>query len=308
MRINNKQRELKIHIAGKIAVGETRVSDKGGKPYPVSLDYFKIICSDQKVHDAIMAYQSKFADTDGKIRKLLIQFVEGASIDNYYVAQANDGRPQYKSDGVQIWESKEKGWELLQTSDYDATMAEIGRRTKGWKEYLRMTFVVLGNPNFSVFSFSTKAEKSSIDAIVSSYDMYDKNGGVAGRKFFLHVKKVKSGRAGVTNTFPVVSLEYAENTEAVLEAGLKPLMIGRPVERTLEIAAPKHEEHEEHEDFTEYVEAETEPTEQEINEKYQRLKASEYTAADVVDFKAYAAAFRYYPCAVQLKFTKTPQK
>ncbi len=305
MRINNKQRELKIHTAGKIAIGETRVSDKGGKPYPVSLDYFKVVCNDQKVYDAIMAYQSKFADTDGKIRKLLIQFVEGTSIDNYYVAQANDGRPQYKSDGVNVWESQKHGWQLLEVVNYQSKMDEIGRNTSGWKEYLRMTFVVLGNPNFSVFSFSTKAEKSSIDAIVSSYDMYDANGGVAGRKFFLHVKKVKSGRAGVANTFPVVSMEYAESTENVLEAGLKPLMIGRPIERTLEIAAPENDEHD---DFTEYVEAETEPTEQEINEKYQKLKASEPTPADVVDFKAYAASFGYYPCIAQKKYTKTPQQ
>lgn len=122
-----------------------------------------------------------------------------------------------------------------------------------WSTVLTLRFLLPGLRSvMGVWSFSTKAEASSIPAIISAYDMVkEKAGTVVGIPFDLIVEMAKSQKPGQSSKFPVVKLvanlgaEHLENVRELHKLGMLQRTVLTPqvieAAKAKELAAPKAE-------------------------------------------------------------------
>lgn len=122
-----------------------------------------------------------------------------------------------------------------------------------WSTVLTLRFLLPGLRSvMGVWSFSTKAEASSIPAIISAYDMVkEKAGTVVGIPFDLIVEMAKSQKPGQASKFPVVKLvanlgaEHLENVRELHQLGMLQRTVITPqaieAAKAKELAAPQGE-------------------------------------------------------------------
>jgi hypothetical protein len=197
-RVKKQKESFNIPIIGKIKIGEKKISEKTGKEYPVSLDYFR----------ATGKYERAFYDIYGdKPNRIQIIFYSDniADICNEYLElRDHAGNLAGMSDGYEyyVWD----GTTYKSTNKPDEA-AKYYKSPNGWQRRLILRFFILGIKIFGAWEFSTKADKSSIDAIVSAFDFVQSRAGTVKRiPFDLTVHKHTSQKPNSKNTYPVVNL------------------------------------------------------------------------------------------------------
>jgi hypothetical protein len=229
-------REIKrpgIGIAGKIKVGE-----KNEKGYPVSLDYFK---AEGQFSD--MFYQV-FEDQPKRIQIAFISDDLTHSCNLRYELRGKDGKLFSRGDGQNFevlhngkWVFKsavELASEYGSVEDFKEKAKQYCKSSKGWETRLILRFIIpkikglLGE-----WQFSTKAEKSSINQIVSAFDQVKENAGtIIMIPFDLVVEKVSGDQYGVKKRYPVVKLipnaspESLVTVKQFIESGRQPWEVG----------------------------------------------------------------------------------
>jgi hypothetical protein len=185
----------KFPIIGKLKVGQKVQRD--GKEFPSSTDYF--ICDSK--------YKKMFEDAYGdKPNSIQINFISDDfrdSCNEYYECRDKDGRKSGYGDG-ETWFIYDGDLE-----DYiETTNQDLIRKAGKWTIKLRLSFIVPKIRGvFGLFTFETKADKSSIPAIRNAFDnVFNMAGTVINVPFDLNVQKVISQKPGSKYKFPVVSL------------------------------------------------------------------------------------------------------
>lgn len=196
-RVKKEVENFSIPIIGKIKIGEKKVSEKTGKEYPASLDYFK----------ATGKYERAFYDIYGKPNRIQIIFYSDniADVCNEHLElRDHAGNLAGYSDGedYRVWD----GTQYKPTKKINEAV-EYYKSPNGWQRRLILRFFVLGIKIFGAWEFSTKADKSSIDTIISTFDFVLARAGTVKRiPFDLIVSKHTSQKPNQKNTYPVVNL------------------------------------------------------------------------------------------------------
>lgn len=199
----------RLPLLGKLKVGEKAVN-AAGKEYPRSLDYFR---ADGK-------YAALFTKAYGeKPTKVEIVFFSPNVADvcsETYIVRNSAGRLLAEGDGEhwRCWSEKRKDY-----VEGEATLEEIEKQY-GQQAHVSLTlrFLLPRIPSvFGIWSFTTKAEKSSIPAIRDTFDNVAQAAGalITNVPFDLIVQKVTSNRPGEKSVFPVVELIPNVSKESV---------------------------------------------------------------------------------------------
>jgi len=128
----------------------------------------------------------------------------------------------------EAWRPKQNAYATVRKTEHPNVMevlaAEAGAQ---WHVVLTLRFLLLKiNSVLGVWTFSTKAEASSIPEITSIYDVVkDKAGTVVGVPFDLHVEKVTSQKVGSKSSFPVIKMvpnmgvQHLEMVKQLVDSG-----------------------------------------------------------------------------------------
>lgn len=191
---------VKLPLLGRIKVGMKQVSQKTGKEFPTSIDWFR---ADGK-------YASVFHEVYGeKPNRIQIVFFSNRVEDvcsESYIVRDSAGRLLAEGDGEswRAWSAQKKEYVFGQ-----ATIEEVEKKY-GAKATVSLTlrFILPKIPSvFGLWSFTTKGAKSSIPAIRDTFDQVLEMAGTATNiPFDLTVEKVKSNKPGEVSVFPVVTL------------------------------------------------------------------------------------------------------
>lgn len=186
-----------LPIVGKISVGE-----KDDKGIPVSRDYF---VSKGK-------YAELFKSVYGvKPATLLIVFISDEltkSCFEEWDARDKEGKRAAYGDGLTYYLFDEGKKEYVSETDIKKVEAYSKSKNLKWNVILHLYFVLPKIPGlYGLWKFTTKAAKSSIISIRSTFDKIQDNvGTVVNIPFELTVEKVKSQKPGSKSVFPVVNL------------------------------------------------------------------------------------------------------
>lgn len=223
---NDVATRLGMPEAGRLHIGEKRVSPKTGKEYPVSLDYFK----------ADGNYPTLFHKGVGE-KPNIIQVIfpsDDASLvcNERYELRDSAGKMYAEGDGetFKVWDAQEQTRKIYEASKIPNLMERLSAKTgTQWKVCLTMRFLVPAVRGvWGYWQLTTSGESSSIPQVRDTFDAFlEAHGKVQGVIFDLAVKKVKSGKPGDSSTFPVLTLipnESMENVEKV-QGWLKPVAL-----------------------------------------------------------------------------------
>ena len=191
MRIKGKSAQSfrsDLPILGKIKIGE-----KNQRGFPQSLDYFKCISK----------YERLFYDTfDKKVNQLTISF---HSDDTNKVCferfEFRDKSGSLVIDGDGELFNFFDGAKYRQTNDKDLIKTVVKNNNLKMSRILTIRFLIPAIKElFGVWELSTKAEKSSIESIINTFDTVQKNAGtVVNIPFNLNVSRIKSQRNYIIN-------------------------------------------------------------------------------------------------------------
>lgn len=197
-----------LPLVGRIKVGEKRKTADGSKEYPASLDYFR---PDGK-------YIDKFTEAFGeKPVRIPVVFVS----DNYkdscsqYFAAWEKGKCYGEGDGetFKVWDASagQKDSKGNPTGAYVENLPKTDPRVKAiktWAEYMKLRVVIPAIKDvLGVWEFTTKASKSTIPNIISTFDFIQSRAGtIIGFPFDLVVTKAQGYNPGQPKNYPVVSL------------------------------------------------------------------------------------------------------
>jgi len=214
MRIR-KENKPKLGIIGKIKIGEKH-PEKG---YPMSLDYFRAK-ADIK---AIEGYFNNYYEKSSLLPVCFASDDDDYNTDHRYEIRDKGGKLYSYGDGFDFYVSMREGYKLYSNSDIQEKFGSVnsfkdktkeyltvGKHKAEWKEVLTLRFLLPKIPVLGVWELRTMASKSSIDQILSNYDLVKNvNGGSIARiPFILSVKKVKSQRVlERARCYPVISLD-----------------------------------------------------------------------------------------------------
>lgn len=232
IKTNKLQRSaMPLPEAGRIKIGDKKVSDKSGKEYPVSLDYFRATGTFAN------HFHKVFGDKPDKITIVFISDDITASCNEEFACWENGKRWGYgDGENFTVWDSRGgdngKGGYVQVTKDSPLL------KGKQWDRMLTLRFVIpemqgiLGH-----WVFSTKASKTTIPSIVEAFDFVkERVGTVAGVPFELVVEKTKGYSPGEAKQYskvklvPCFSEQYMEKVRSFLAQGkslteLAPLMV-----------------------------------------------------------------------------------
>lgn len=191
---------VKLPLLGRIKVGVKQTSQKTGKEFPTSIDWFR---ADGK-------YAETFHQVYGpKPNRIQIVFFSNRVEDvcsESYVVRDSGGRLLAEGDGEswRAWSAQKKEYVFGK-----ASIEEVEKKY-GSKAAVSLTlrFLLPKIPSvFGLWSFTTKGAKSSIPAIRDTFDqVLEMAGVVTNIPFDLTVEKVKSNKPGAASVFPVVTL------------------------------------------------------------------------------------------------------
>ena len=232
-------------LIGKIRCGEKRLSEKSGKEYPVSLDYFK----------ATGDYAAKFTEAyPGKPNNVQIVFIshdDWESCYEEYDARDSEGRRAGYGDGENffLWDPKTNEYEPTQDKEVVKDYSE--KNGLKWRPVLTLNFLIPKIRGvFGVWQFQTGGDKSSITAIRSVYDELKAQAGtVVNVPFDLTVKKVTSNRPGSKSVYPVVNIvpnisaDNIEQLRAFFETGQDIKRLGMLTEEKMQALGEPEKAH-----------------------------------------------------------------
>lgn len=202
-RIKNKPGINKLPILGKIRVGEKKTSGSG-KEYPVSLDYFK----------ADGNYADKFTKIYGqKPNQLEILFlsdnIEDCCFQRYELWKGKKLFGFGDGEEFLLWNKEKEEYQRFLVSQVPDIQERAAKKAEAeWSEVLTLRFFLTQfREVLGVWQLDTRAAKSSIQQIVSTFDfVLEKRGSVVGVAFDLKVEKVTSTKPDSKSVFPVISL------------------------------------------------------------------------------------------------------
>lgn len=216
-RIITERHTSALPEVGKISVGEKRTNNKGNE-FPTSLDFFK---------------------ATGKYAEMFHQ-VLGEKPSRIKVVFASDDIDQVCNERYECWERVMDGktmrgvkfgsgdgqtfeiWDDV-SKVYVRQSAEAVRGLVGWKWQVILTLRVICvdvKGVIGTWKFSTRAAKSTIPSIVSTFDwVKTKAGTIVGLPFDLVVEKHSSKTPGEVRNYPVVSLvpNFTEESVAAVQ-------------------------------------------------------------------------------------------
>lgn len=212
--------------AGRIKIGDKKKSEKSGKDYPVSLDYFRATGTFAN------HFHKLFGDKPDKITIVFISDDLASSCNEEFACWENGKRWGYgDGENFTVWDSTKKDY--VQVSKDSPLL-----KGKQWDIMLTLRFVIpelkgiLGH-----WVFTTKGSKTTIPSIVQSFDFIkERVGTVAGVPFELVVEKSKGYSPGEARQYskvklvPIFSEEYMEKVRSFLQSGkslaaIAPLMV-----------------------------------------------------------------------------------
>ena len=197
-----------LPIIGNIRIGEKRNNGSGGKDYPVSLDYFK------PTGDFAKLFTDAYGDKPNKIQVIFISNDNVQSCHEEYDARDAAGRRAGYGDGETFYLYDLKKEEYIEYKpNKEPTHKEfMTKYTKDnklvWKVVLTLHFIIPKIKGvFGVWRFQTRGSKSSIQQIISVFDMIKNSAGtIVNIPFDMVVEKVKSQKPENKSVFPVVKL------------------------------------------------------------------------------------------------------
>jgi hypothetical protein len=278
-----RQHSEKLPLLGRIKIGEKiKTKNREGKDIerPVSLDYFK----------AEGKYKYLFEKAYGeKPSRIQIAFVS----DNIkevccesFVVRDGDGRKLAEGDGEEweVWNEKTKIYEYKKAEKED--MEKMGKL----EALLTLRFVIPKITGvFGVWALSSKGLKSTIPAIVDTYDMVlERSGTVANIMFDLVVEKFKSQKPGVASVYPVINLipnitqDNMILLKEYLDSGQKALFIITD-ESIKRLAGPEQKLLQSADKYTAYTEIKSEPITEPKTEENTDDKSVVYQDTDTGD-------------------------
>lgn len=204
-RILKQNNDFRLPVISKIKIGEKRISEKTGKEYPVSLDYFKPVGKYESL------FLKAFPENTNKIPILFISDDISFCCNERLELRDSKGDLYGKSDGetFYIWDEKEKMYKPFLKSDIPDIESRTETKTgKKWQRILTLRFIIPAIKGvLGLWQLDTKADKSSIDQIRDTYDyILSKAGTVTRILFDLTVTKVKSQQPGNPSTYAVLNL------------------------------------------------------------------------------------------------------
>lgn len=232
---NNKIESDGLARLGIIKIGEKKISEKTGKEYPVSLDYFKATGNNSAMFEA--AYGEKpssikiifISDDDDSACNELMEYRQGRAL-----VAAGDGEI------FKVWDKEKNNYAEHIVSEYKNQGKRLSKEIEAkypkgeWKHIVRLRFFIL-DPNtgmglgnaWGYWEFVTAGEKSSLKNIISAFDSSKERmkGKIMSTIFSLNVEKVTSNNPGEKKIYPVVTLIPYYNQEQMeyISNGLKQL-------------------------------------------------------------------------------------
>lgn len=204
-RIKNKNNQIKLPVVGRIKIGE---KNKDG--YPTSLDYFK--ATGDYSNEFHKNYGEKptvikvafLSDNDFESCHERMEIYKGSKL---YASGDGENFKIYSEKANSFVEKKIDNDKLEDFLKFTEEKAKTKVASK-WQHVLTLRFMILGVSGImGVWQFDTRAEKSTIQNIIGTYDKVKELGGTVTRTLFdLRVEKVTSNKYGNKNRFPVVSL------------------------------------------------------------------------------------------------------
>jgi hypothetical protein len=190
---------VKLPLLGRIKVGMKAISQKTGKEFPTSIDWFR---ADGK-------YAELFHQVYGeKPNRIQIVFPSNRVEDvcsETYICRDDKGRLLAEGDGEtwRAWSTNRKEYVFGKS-----TIEEVEKKYGKASVSLTIRFLLPKIPSvFGIWQFTTKGAKSSIPAIRDTFDQVLEMAGVVSNiPFDLTVEKVKSNKPGEASVFPVVTL------------------------------------------------------------------------------------------------------
>lgn len=204
-RIVRESKGFNLPVISKIKIGEKRISEKTGKEYPVSLDYFK----PSGKYDAL--FLKAFPQNISKIPILFISDDISFCCNERLELRDSKGDLYGKSDGqtFYIWNENTKLYECFLKKDIPDIEARTEKKTgKKWQRILTLRFIIPAIKGvLGLWQLDTKADKSSIDQIRDTFDYILAKAGTVTRVLFdLTVTKVKSQQPNNPSSYPVLNL------------------------------------------------------------------------------------------------------
>lgn len=197
-----------LPIIGNIRIGEKRQPQGGGKEYPVSLDYFK------PTGDFAKLFTDAYGAKPNKIQVIFISNDNVQSCHEEYDARDAAGRRAGYGDGetFYLYDLKKEEYIKYEPNKIPADKEFMTKYTKDnklvWKVVLTLHFIIPKIKGvFGVWRFQTRGSKSSIQQIISAFDMIKNSAGtIVNIPFDMVVEKVKSQKPENKSVFPVVKL------------------------------------------------------------------------------------------------------
>lgn len=206
-RVTDRNKDISsIAVIGKIKCGE-KVVGQNGKEYARSLDYFKATGS------YASHFNEAYATQPNLIQIIFISDDVSFSCPERYELRDKKGKLFGRGDGkrYEIW-SRDKGAyvpvSLTDMPDLKEVSASKAESAKGWERVLTLRFLIPKIRGImGVWEFSTKAEKASIDSIVDTFDLVQRQAGTVQRILFdLTVEKVTSQKPDDPSSYPKIRL------------------------------------------------------------------------------------------------------
>ena len=217
---------LGIPRVGKLKIGKKVVSERTGKEYPTSVDYFI----------PTGKYAGLFTQAYGeKPQTIQIVFPSDSAYEvcrEEYEYRDDKGALIASGDGqrFKVWDGKR--YIQLSTEDVPTLMESISKRyakktntseDNGWRIKLTMNFLIpMVRGVVGLWTFETNGVASSIRNCRNAYDaMLEERGYVRGAIWDMTVAFAKTQKPNDTSKFPVVSIipnESEDNVRMIKEA------------------------------------------------------------------------------------------
>ncbi len=209
-RIQNRKEERSfstLPLIGRIKVGE-----KTERGLPTSIDYFRVSSSKYEA-----MFKAAFGDKPTRIPIVFATDNVKEACNEHYACW-DKGKFYGEGDGTtfSVWDPKAgkdgKGAMVEGLAKDDPRVLALK-----WEEYLNMKFIIPGIKGvLGYWALSTKAKKTSIPAIVQSFDFVQQRlGTVIGVPFDLIMEKKKGFTPGDPKNYPVVQLVTNINEESM---------------------------------------------------------------------------------------------
>lgn len=229
-RIKRERVNQSVAVIGRLKVGE--LVERDGKSYPKSLDYFRADGS----YSAM--FHKEYGEKPAKVEIVFLSDnIQEVCNERYELRTTKEfdgvgGRLFASGDGENFrvyTKDQDEYTDVSKEQDPDI-MAKLEKKLgTEWRVTLTLRFLIPRIKGvFGAWSFSTKADASTIPQIVGTLDkLIEYPGTFAGIPMDLVVEKVHSQKPGSKNSFPVVKLipnvsqESMENLKLMIDSNMK---------------------------------------------------------------------------------------